>query len=54
MEAISTLSLPEYAFTTEIKKPEPSRAPAISDDEIERAIAEIQDAIKKISGANNS
>ena len=53
-EAISTLSLPEYAFTTEIKKPEPSRAPAISDDEIERAIAEIQEAIKKISGVKNS
>lgn len=50
MGSISTLSLPEYSFTTEIKKPEPSRAPAISDDEIERAIAEIQDAIKKISG----
>lgn len=48
--SISTLSLPEYGFTTEIKKPEPSRTPAISDDEIERAIAEIQDAIKKISG----
>lgn len=48
--AISTLSLPEYSFTTEIKKPEPSRAAAVSDDEIERAIAEIQDAIKKISG----
>ena len=47
---ISTLSLPEYGFTTEIKKPEPSRTPAISDDEIERAIAEIQSAIKKISG----
>lgn len=47
---ISTLSLPEHGFTTEIKRPEPLRAPVISDDEIERAIAEIQDAIKKISG----
>ncbi len=49
-EPISTLSLPEHGFTTQINKPEPGRAPAITDEEIERAIAEIQNAIKKLSG----
>jgi serine/threonine protein phosphatase PrpC len=48
--SISTLSLPEYGFTTEIKRPDPTSTPPVTDDEIERAISEIQNAIKKISG----
>jgi serine/threonine protein phosphatase PrpC len=48
-ETVSTLSLPEHGFSTQINKPESARAPTISDDEIERAIAEIQSAIKKLS-----
>lgn len=48
LEAISTLSLPENTFTTQIAKPEPGKMPAISDEEIERAIAEIQNAIQKL------
>lgn len=48
-ETVSTLSLPEHGFTTQINKPEAGRVPAISDEEIERAIAEIQNAIKKLS-----
>lgn len=48
-ETVSTLSLPEHGFSTQINKPETARAPTISDDEIERAIAEIQSAIKKLS-----
>ncbi len=48
-ESVSTLSLPEHGFTTQINKPEVTSAPAISDEEIERAIAEIQNAIKKLS-----
>lgn len=47
-ETISTLSLPEHGFSTQINRPE-TAAPAISDEEIERAIAEIQNAIKKLS-----
>ncbi len=47
-ETISTLSLPENVFTTQIDKPQPGKAATISDDEIERAIAEIQNAIQKL------
>jgi serine/threonine protein phosphatase PrpC len=47
-EAISTLSLPENVFTTQIDKPQPGKAATISDDEIERAITEIQNAIQKL------
>jgi serine/threonine protein phosphatase PrpC len=47
-EAISTLSLPENVFTTLIDKPRSDKAATISDDEIERAIAEIQSAIQKL------
>ncbi|MGO9445042.1 MAG: PP2C family protein-serine/threonine phosphatase [Thiobacillaceae bacterium] len=47
-ETISTLSLPENVFTTQIAKPQPGKAPTISDEEIERAIAEIQTAIQKL------
>jgi PPM family protein phosphatase len=47
-ETISTLSLPENVFTTQIAKPLPGKAPTISDEEIERAIAEIQTAIQKL------
>jgi PPM family protein phosphatase len=47
-ETISTLSLPENVFTTQIAKPQPGKAPTISDEEIERAIAEIQNAIQKL------
>ncbi len=49
-DSISTLALPEGGITTQINmmRPLPS-APAVSDDEIERAIAEIQQAIQKIS-----
>jgi serine/threonine protein phosphatase PrpC len=47
-ETISTLSLPENTFTTQIAKPHLGKAPTISDDEIERAIAEIQNAIQKL------
>ncbi len=47
-EAISTLSLPENVFTTQIDKPQPGKSATISDDEIERAIVEIQNAIQKL------
>jgi serine/threonine protein phosphatase PrpC len=47
-EAISTLSLPENVFTTQIEKPPPDKSATISDDEIERAIVEIQNAIQKL------
>lgn len=49
-DSISTLALPEGGVTTQINalRPLPG-ASAVSDDEIERAIAEIQQAIKKIS-----
>ena len=50
-DSISTLAMPEGGVTTQLKTMSPvSGAPAVSDDEIERAIAEIQQAIKKISG----
>lgn len=50
-DSISTLALPEGGVTTQLKTMSPvAGAPAVSDDEIERAIAEIQQAIKKISG----
>jgi serine/threonine protein phosphatase PrpC len=50
-DSISTLALPAGGVTTQLKTMSPvSGAPAVSDDEIERAIAEIQQAIKKISG----
>lgn len=49
-DSISTLALPEGGVTTQINalRPLPG-TPAVSDDEIERAIAEIQQAIQKIS-----
>ncbi|MEW5967940.1 MAG: protein phosphatase 2C domain-containing protein [Pseudomonadota bacterium] len=49
-DSISTLALPEGGVTTQINalRPLPG-AGAVSDDEIERAIAEIQQAIQKIS-----
>lgn len=49
-DSISTLALPEGGVTTQINalRPLPG-ASAVSDDEIERAIAEIQQAIQKIS-----
>ena len=49
-DSISTLALPDGGVTTQINalRPLPG-APAVSDDEIERAIAEIQQAIQKIS-----
>ena len=49
-DSISTLALPEGGVTTQINAMRPlPGASAVSDDEIERAIAEIQQAIKKIS-----
>lgn len=49
-DSISTLSLPSGGVTTQINalRPLPGAFP-VSDDEIERAIAEIQQAIQKIS-----
>lgn len=49
-DSISTLALPDGGVTTQINalRPLPG-TPAVSDDEIERAIAEIQQAIQKIS-----
>jgi len=49
-DSISTLALPDGGVTTQINalRPLPG-TPAVSDDEIERAIAEIQQAIKNIS-----
>jgi len=49
-DSISTLALPDGGVTTQINalRPLPG-ASAVSDDEIERAIAEIQQAIQKIS-----
>lgn len=49
-DSISTLALPEGGVTTQINalRPLPG-ADTVSDDEIERAIAEIQQAIQKIS-----
>ena len=49
-DSISTLALPDGGVTTQINahRPVPGSA-AVSDDEIERAIAEIQQAIQKIS-----
>ncbi|MBT9539540.1 protein phosphatase 2C domain-containing protein [Thiobacillus sp.] len=49
-DSISTLALPDGGVTTQINahRPVPGAA-AVSDDEIERAIAEIQQAIQKIS-----
>ncbi len=49
-DSISTLALPDGGVTTQINalRPMPGSA-AVSDDEIERAIAEIQQAIQKIS-----
>ena len=50
-DSISTLALPDGGVTTQINahaSDRPARA-AVSDDEIERAIAEIQQAIQKIS-----
>ncbi|NDP49540.1 MAG: serine/threonine-protein phosphatase [Sulfuriferula multivorans] len=49
-DSISTLALPDGGVTTQINalRPLPG-APDVSDDEIERAIAEIQQAIQKIS-----
>ncbi|MFP5409463.1 MAG: PP2C family protein-serine/threonine phosphatase [Gammaproteobacteria bacterium] len=49
-DSISTLALPEGGVTTQINAMRPlPGASAVSDDEIERAIAEIQQAIQKIS-----
>ncbi len=49
-DSISTLALPDGGVTTQINAMSPlSGTPAVSDDEIERAIAEIQQAIQKIS-----
>jgi len=49
-DSISTLALPDGGVTTQINALRPvSGTPAVSDDEIERAIAEIQQAIQKIS-----
>ncbi len=49
-DSISTMALPEGGITTQMNMMSPmSGSPAVSDDEIERAIAEIQQAIKKIS-----
>ncbi|HEY9098078.1 MAG TPA: protein phosphatase 2C domain-containing protein [Thiobacillus sp.] len=49
-DSISTLALPDGGVTTQINalRPLPG-TPAVSDDEIERAIAEIQQAIQNIS-----
>ena len=49
-DSISTLALPDGGITTEMSTMRPvAGMPAVSDDEIERAIAEIQQAIQKIS-----
>jgi serine/threonine protein phosphatase PrpC len=49
-DSISTLALPDGGITTQINAHRPlTSAAAVSDDEIERAIAEIQQAIQKIS-----
>jgi serine/threonine protein phosphatase PrpC len=49
-DSISTLALPDGGVTTQINALSPlPGATAVSDDEIERAIAEIQQAIQKIS-----
>jgi serine/threonine protein phosphatase PrpC len=49
-DSISTLALPEGGITTQINARRPFLgAQAVSDDEIERAIAEIQQAIQKVS-----
>ena len=49
-DSISTLALPEGGVTTQINAMRPlPGAGTVSDDEIERAIAEIQQAIQKIS-----
>jgi serine/threonine protein phosphatase PrpC len=49
-DSISTLALPDGGVTTQINAMRPLHGtPAVSDDEIERAIAEIQQAIQKIS-----
>jgi hypothetical protein len=49
-DSISTLALPDGGVTTQINALTPMPgAMAVSDDEIERAIAEIQQAIQKIS-----
>jgi len=49
-DAISTLALPSGGVTTQINSMRPMPGmPLVSDDEIERAIAEIQQAIQKIS-----
>jgi serine/threonine protein phosphatase PrpC len=49
-DTISTLALPEDGITTQINalRPLPGMS-SVTDDEIERAIAEIQNAIQKIS-----
>lgn len=49
-DSISTLALPDGGVTTQINalRPLPG-TPIVSDDEIERAIAEIQEAIRNIS-----
>ncbi len=49
-DSISTLALPDGGITTQINAHRPlTGVPAVSDDEIERAIAEIQQAIQNIS-----
>ncbi len=49
-DVISTLALPSDVITTQINKMRPTTGPhGVSDAEIERAIAEIQNAIQKIS-----
>lgn len=50
-DAISTLSLPADGVTTQINVNRPAPGmPTVTDDEIERAITEIQQAIQRISG----
>ena len=50
VEAISTLSLPEHGYTTLINNPRTEQPyQNISDEEIEKAILEIQSAIRKLS-----
>ena len=49
-DSISTLALPDGGVTTQINALSSVGTAAVSDDEIERAIAEIQQAIQKISG----
>jgi len=49
-DSISTLALPDGGVTTQINAHRPlPNSPAVTDDEIERAIAEIQQAIQNIS-----